>query len=135
MPRMIPATSSAGSRTAPLAVPRVVAEVDRVDRPHLETHPLQREDRRAVSDVPVGHRRLYRKDIQPASLLLGPVRSGRCANPTNLRRAVHSTSQASAPSFSLRPRYAGRRFPLRIRPKVEGLFCLAESVILRPTST
>ena len=44
---------------SPLPVPRVIAEVDRVDRPHLGAHPLQREDGRAVADVAVNHGRLY----------------------------------------------------------------------------
>ena len=46
----------------PGAVAGMVAEQHRVDRPDLETQPLQREHRGTVADMAVGHGRLDRED-------------------------------------------------------------------------
>jgi hypothetical protein len=60
---------------APLAVPRVVGEVHRVDRPGLDAQALEREHRRAVADVAEGDRGLDREQLHGAILAPGP--SGR----------------------------------------------------------
>ena len=56
--------------------------------PSLVCAPLQREDGRAVADVPVGHRRLYRKDVQAGSPLGGLARM---AGPSLLISSVRAT--------------------------------------------
>ena len=64
-------------RAAPGAVPGVVREVDGVDRPDLDSEPLEREDGGRVADVAVGDRGLDGQDRRHRPILApGPGRPG-----------------------------------------------------------